>query len=482
MSRYLSSIALLALAACAPAPGHLSTPTPPTELAANRSFADADGEWPGDRWWQAYGDEQLDSLIEEARTASPDIAMATARLRQANARARQAGAALLPGVSANGSAGVAKQSYNNGIPRDFVPKGWNDTGLLSVGADFDPDLWGRNRAALAAATSEAEASAVDAEQAMMMLSTEIAAAYADLARLHAERDIAARAVEIREATLDLIHQRVENGLDNRGTEQLAQSRAAGARADLAASEEAIGLTRNRIAALVGRGPDRGLDIEPPQIADLRPRGVPERLALDLIGRRPDIVSARLRAEAATSRIRGARAAFYPNISITALFGVQSLGLDQLLKSGSTMGSAGPAFSLPLFNRGQLVGDLRSAEAQSDIAVASYDETLIEALHQVADAATSIKALETRRAEARDAVDAAESAYSIAQQRYKGGLATYIDVLSAEDTVLARRRIAAELEARAFTLDVALIRALGGGFSDPSLSSRADRAAQGNRNG
>ncbi|RKF23543.1 efflux transporter outer membrane subunit [Altericroceibacterium spongiae] len=452
------------------------------EFATARSFADGHGQWPGDHWWRAYGDPQLDTLIGEARRESPDIAMAMARIRQADALARQAGAALLPSVSANGAVDLTKQSYNNGIPRDFVPKGWNDTGNLSAGAEFDPDLWGRNRAALAAATSEAAAAAIDAEQAMMMLSTEIATAYADLARLYAEHDIAERAVAVREATLDLTHQRVENGLDNRGTEQLAQSRAAGARAELAANEEAIGLTRNRIAALLGAGPDRGRDITPPQITDLHPRDMPDHLALNLVGRRPDIASARLRAEAATSRIRGARAAFYPNINITALFGVRSLGLDNLFADGSTEGSVGPAVSLPLFNRGQLVGNLRSAEAQSDIAVANYNATLIDALHDVADAATSIEALQQRQTETDEALKAAEGAYSIARQRYKGGLATYLDVLTAEDTVLERRRLSADLDARSFALDVALVRALGGGFSDTSLSSRADSAAQGYHHG
>ena len=482
MARHLSLAAILALAACAPSQGQLALPTPPEELAASRSFADRHGEWPGDQWWRAYGDPQLDALIEQARGASPDIALATARVRQANALAQQASAVLLPTVTADAGAQVVKQSYNNGIPQDFVPKGWNASGTLTAGAQFDADLWGRNRAALAAARSEAEAAAVDAEQALLLLSTEIAAAYADLARLEAERGIAARAVEIREATLDLFRQRVEGGLDNRGTEELARSRAAGARGDLAANEEAVALTRNRIAALVGEGPDRALDIHPPRIVELTPRGVPERLALDLIGRRPDIVSARLRVEAAGSRVRGARAAFYPNVNITALFGLQSLGLANLIDSGSTVGSAGPALSLPLFNRVALVGNLRGTEAQSDIAVADYDATLLDALREVADAATSIEALEARRAEAGEALRAAEDAYTIARQRYGGGLATYLDVLTAEDTVLDRRRIATELDTRAFALDVALVRALGGGFSDPSLSSRADRATPGDRNG
>ena len=481
MRRYCSILLSTALAACAPTAGHLAAPKPVSELAADRSLAAPAAPWPGNDWWTAYGDPQLDALIAEAQAGSPTIAAAEARVRQANALAQQAGAALLPTVTANGSAALSKQSYNNGIPAEFVPHGWNDVGQFSLEGSFDLDLWGRSRAALAAATSEAEAARVDAAQAELLLASDIAAAYADLARLFAERDIAARALEVREASLKLIRDRVANGLDNRGTEQLAESRAAAAREAVTATDEAIGLTRNRIAALLGAGPDRGLAIARPQIDQLHPPGLPQQLALDLIGRRPDIVSARLRAEAATHSIKSARAAFYPNINLTALIGLQSLGLSNLLDSGSTMGSVGPAVSLPIFNRGRLIGELRGAEAQSDLAVANYDATLVEALHQVADAAGSIRALEARRRDAETALSAAEGAYTIARQRYEGGLSTYIDVLTAEDTVLDRRRAAADLDTRAFTLDVALMRALGGGFTDP-FPPRAAGASQGASHG
>ena len=481
MRSYWSILLSGALVACAPTAGHLSALKPTSELATDRSLAALAAPWPGNNWWAVYGDPQLNGLIAEAQAGSPSIAAAAARMRQADALARQAGAALAPTVSANGSASLAKQSYNNGIPAEFVPHGWNDVGQLSLGGGFDLDLWGRNRAALAAATSEAEAAQVDAAQAELLLASDIAAAYADLARLFAERDIAERALEVREASLKLIRDRVTNGLDNRGTGQLAESRAAAARGDLAATDEAIGLTRNRIAALLGAGPDRGLAIARPRIDQLHPPGLPQQLALDLIGRRPDIVSARLRAEAATHSINSARAAFYPDINLTALIGLQSLGLSNLFDSGSTMGSVGPAVSLPIFNRGRLVGELRGAEAQSDLAVADYDATLVAALHEVADAAGSIRALEARRRDAEAAVASAEGAYSIARQRYEGGLATYIDVLTAEDTVLDRRRAKADLSARAFTLDVALMRALGGGFTDP-FPPRAAAAPQGASHG
>jgi NodT family efflux transporter outer membrane factor (OMF) lipoprotein len=208
---------------------------------------------------------------------------------------------------------------------------------------------------------------------------------------------------------------------------------------------------------------------------MRPSGLPDQLSLNLIGRRPDLVSARLRAEAASSRIRAAKAAYYPNISLSALIGLQSLGLNRLIDSGSTYGSVGPAFSLPIFDRPRLNGQLRGARAAYDQAVANYDDSLITALKEVTDAADSMRALAGRRAQATAALTAAQNAYGIAKQRFEGGLSTYLDVLTAEDAVLDRRRVAADLEARGFTLDVALVRALGGGFTDTTDTVPAVKA-------
>ncbi|TNE40456.1 MAG: efflux transporter outer membrane subunit [Sphingomonadales bacterium] len=479
--RYLFALLLASLSACAPGASERGQLRSLSSLSTERSLAGNEDIWPGDGWWADYGDPQLTQLIEEAKTGSPDMMAAMARLRRADAFAREAGAALLPEFSVTADGNFKKQSYNNGIPPAFVPHGWNDTGQISASGSFDPDLWGRNRAALAAATSQARAAAVDRDQALLLLSSGIATAYADIARLFAERDIADRAVKVREETFDLTGKRVIEGLDNRGTLQLAESKAASARAERAALDEAIALSRNRIAALVGAGPDRGLAITRPDIKGLAPHGLPRDIALNLLGRRPDILSARLRTEAAAATIGSARAAFYPNINITALFGIQSLGLSNLVDSGSTFGSVGPALSLPLFNRGRLVGQLRRSEADFDLAVADYDTTLIAALREVADAAASIRALEQRRHDIDAALSAAEGAYDIARQRYRGGLATYLDVLASEDSLLAARRDAADIRARAFTLDIALVRALGGGFI-ASSSSRASVASQGDHHG
>lgn len=426
------------------------------------SLAGTQAGWPAEGWWQGFGDAQLDALIAEGLREAPDVAVAAARVRAAEALAQQAGAALLPRVGAEASAGGVQQSRNMGIPPQFVPDGIQETGHIAATFSFDLDLWGKNRAALAAATSEAEAARVDEAQARLMLTTGIAAAYADLAGYYNALDVANEAVRVRTASANLSGERARAGIENQASQRQAESRAASARADVVALEEAIATTRNRIAALVGAGPDRGLAITRPQLA--RPSlSLPTDAGIDLIGRRPDIVAARLRSEAAAKRIDVARVDFYPNISLSALVGLQSLGLSNLFESGSEYGNGGAAISLPIFEGGRLQGRYRGARADYDAAVAIYDRTLVGALRDVADIVASRAAAERQLAGRRAALAAAAEASKLAGLRYRAGLSNQIVQLTAEDSMVALDRAVADLEARQLSLDIALIRALGGGY-------------------
>jgi NodT family efflux transporter outer membrane factor (OMF) lipoprotein len=456
-------LAATALSACAALP----TPTPPRiakappGYAAARTLAAPTGDWPADDWWKAYGDPQLDRVMQWALAGSPDLAVAQARVRKAQASTVRS--RLLPSVSANAGAQEAKQSYNLGIPPQFVPQGYNDYGRATLDFNWELDFWGKNRAAVAAATSDARAAEADAAEARLMLSTNVAAAYADLARLYAERDVAERAMAVQSETSKLVSDRVANGLDTLGEQRQAEANPLQARADLAGIDEQIALTRNRLAALAGGGPDSGLGIDRPKAGALKPQGVPAELAASLVGRRPDVTAARWRAEAAAQRIHEARAAFFPDVNLAAFIGVQSLFLGKIVASGSDIGSVGPAVSLPIFDGGRLKASYRGAEADRDAAVASYDAAVTEAFRQVADVVASSRALRAQVADSRAALVASEDAYRIAKLRYQGGLSTYPAVLLAEQGVLQRRRIVADLDARALTLDVQLVRALGGGY-------------------
>jgi NodT family efflux transporter outer membrane factor (OMF) lipoprotein len=446
--------------------GH-APPTPAATLASARSFAAPSAEWPADGWWKAYGDAQLDQLIETALAASPDMAAAKARLEKADAVTGQASAALFPIITGGGQIGQVEQSQNLGFPpqfQQFLPKGFKPEPQVSLNFNYEIDFWGKNRSAVAAASSDAKAAAADAAEARLTISTAVAAAYADLARLYAERDVAERSVASRQETLGLVSGRVTNGLDTQAELQQAAAGVPAAKADLAAIDEEIALTRDQLAALIGQGPDAGLAITRPADVTLKAFGLPDRLAADLIGRRPDLVAAKWRVEAASKRVGVAQAAFYPNINLAAAIGYESLGLAKFAAANSQYGQYGAALSLPIFEGGALVAGLHGARADYDAAVASYDSTLIEAVREVADTANSERALNDRLRESREALADDEAAYKVAQLRYQGGLSNYQSVLLSEDAVLQARRDVVDLQARAFTLDVQLIKALGGGYA------------------
>jgi NodT family efflux transporter outer membrane factor (OMF) lipoprotein len=468
LSTFSALATVLMTSACATLPAATAGPQarPSTSYASAQSFKAPDAAWPGDGWWKSYGDTQLDGLIDEALAGSPDLAQAEARLARADAQTAQAEAADRPNVGFRADVNETKQTYNGLIPGSIpgFPHGFNDYGTVGFNFAWDLDFWGKNRAAIAAATSDAQAARAEAAQARMMLASSVAAAYADLARLYAEREVADRAVGLRTETVSLVQDRVTNGLDTQGELREAQAGPPAARADLAALDEQIAQTRNRIAALLGDGPDRGLSVTPPKAAALKPFGLPATLAADLVGRRPDVTAARWRAEAATSRVGGARKAFYPNINLSAGAALDVLHLNRLFDSGSDTENVGPAISLPIFDGGRLRANLRGAEAERDAAVAAYNAAVVNALHDVADVAASERALITRLTESRAALAASEDGYRIAKLRYQGGLSTYQNVLLAEETVLTQRRVVADLDSRALALDVSLVRALGGGFS------------------
>jgi NodT family efflux transporter outer membrane factor (OMF) lipoprotein len=457
---------MLITSACASVPnlGVKPEPRAASDFAATQSLAGTDAQWPGAGWWQRYGDAQLTTLINEAVAGSPDLEAAAARMRTAEGFVQRAGAALKPQVDGFAQAEEGKLSQNSTIPASAIPNGWNDSGSVGLSFSFDLDLWGKNRAAFRAAKLDAEAARYEYQETQLGLSTGIAASYAQLVALYAQRDSAQSALNIRTQTAKLVQQRVEIGLDNQSALRQATARVSQASGDLKATDEAIALNKNALAALVGAGPDRALSIGRPAMGALHTQNIPATASIDLVGRRPDIAAARARVEAASQRIKEARADFYPNVNLGALVGLQAFGLNNLLSGGSSFGSAGPAISLPIFHGGALQGQYRGRRGQYDEAVALYDSSVVEALHEAADAVTSQKMLGQRLADSRSALADFEEAHRLARLRYGQGLATYLDVLTAEEGVVQARLAVAQIETRAFTLDVQLIRALGGGFT------------------
>jgi NodT family efflux transporter outer membrane factor (OMF) lipoprotein len=466
---------LLFASACAAVPdlGPKPAPAAASDYASAQSLSGSPSAWPADGWWKAYGDAQLDRLVAEGLTGSPDLAAAAARFRTAQGLAQQAGAALLPSVDAAGSIDYQNQSGNLA---GQAPGGWHATGTAALSLNLDLDLFGKNRAALRAANKDAAAARFDTEEARLLLTTGIGSTYADLAALYAQRDNLEAALDIRSQTLKYVQARYDAGLETVDAVRQAQARIPQTNADLAATDEAIMLDKHALAALVGAGPDRALTIDRPNVAALQAQGVPANASIDLIGRRPDIAAARTRVEAAGERIKEARAAFYPDINLGALVGLQSSGLGSFLNSGSGFASVSPAVSLPIFHGGALQGQYRGRRGQYDEAVAIYDGEVVQALRETADTLTSEKQLAERLAQSRSALAAYEDALRVARGRYEEGLTDYLTVLTAQESVVGARLAVAQLETRAFTLDVQLVRALGGGFAIPDNKSVGGFAA------
>ncbi len=473
LARLLGALALsVALAGCAADLGPRPALTDGKDIEAQRTFATAasPGAALAGDWWKSFGDPQLDRLIDEAVAGSPSLAIAAARISQAEAAASRTSNEAGPTVTGEGAVQGVRQSLNTGFPpafKAFLPQGWHDQARVDAAVNYQLDFFGRNRAALAAATSNADAVRADAAAARLTLSTAVAGAYADLKQAFADRDAVNEAITVRTQSASLMQQRFQQGLENREPAARAESAAASARTDLAQIDGHIALIRNQIAALLGKGPDRGLAIDRPAAGAMQPLAVPTDLAADLVGRRPDVAAARARAQAAASREDRARADFYPNINLAAVVGLQSLPISTLLTNDSQYGSFGPAISLPIFDNGARNDAYRGSRGAYLEAAGVYRQTVVQAYRDVADALAQRKALQDQLVQALAAVRASDEAHTIADQRYRAGLERYLTVLDAEDDLLAARRRATDLEASAFNTDVALIRALGGGYHTPS---------------
>jgi NodT family efflux transporter outer membrane factor (OMF) lipoprotein len=239
------------------------------------------------------------------------------------------------------------------------------------------------------------------------------------------------------------------------------------RAGIAAAQANIDLARDQLAALVAAGPDRGLTLTRPHLTAPAAIALPAALPADLLGRRPDVAAARAQVQGAAQGVKAAERDFYPNVNLAAFAGLQSIGLDNLLQGSATIVDVSPALSLPVFNRRQLRGALEARQAQFDASVGQYNQTLIDAVHDVADVVANWRALDRESAEQQTALAAAQRAYDLTTERYRAGLDNYLSVLSAENQLLLAQAVGAELGAQRLTFSVSLVRALGGGYAAPA---------------
>ncbi|KAF1067466.1 MAG: Outer membrane protein OprM [Pseudomonas citronellolis] len=388
---------------------------------------------------------------------------------------QSADADQLPTVKASGSyAGLR-------IPTSIIPAPtgghYSAVKYLSASFSYDLDLWGGKRDAWEAALGQANAAEVDRQAALIDLSANVARAYSELGHAFVVRDLAKDELDRSQRLYALSQQRMNAGLDSRVQLQQNETQVASARQQLAAAEQDIASDRISLAVLLGQGPDRGLNLQRPQPLKADVLGLPSQLPAELLGRRPDLVAARWRVEAASKDIESAKTQFYPNVNLGAMIGLAAFNTSEVLRSPSRFYQFAPAISLPIFDGGRLRANLTGKDADYDLAVAQYNKTLVAALGEVSDDLGKLRSLEQQLLDQRQARDIAKSNFELAMRRYGEGVGNYLDALSVQQQLLLAERQLANLDAQRVDLSVQLVHALGGGYQPDTATSSSAPLAQ-----
>ncbi|ABE29407.1 efflux transporter, outer membrane factor (OMF) lipo, NodT family protein [Paraburkholderia xenovorans LB400] len=434
----------------------------PMQYESSQSLPGEDGQWPSLDWANQFGDQQLPRLIAEALDGSPSIAQAQARLAKASSYIETSRAALFPKV--NGSYSWTRELYSaNAIyPPPFGGTWFSENNVLAS-ASWDLDLWGKNRQRLGQAVSQERAAQADMQQARVTLAASVASTYNQLAQLYAFREIARREIANRQDIGRITDGRVTAGLDTNVERQTAAGNIATSQSNLTDLDGQITVVRYQLGALLGKGPDRGLQIAMPVLTTGDTVALPNNIPADLVARRADIVAARWQVEAAMHDVKEAKAEFFPDVNLAAGFGFDAFGWGRFLTSASRQVQLGPAIHLPIFDAGALRSQLKGRYADFDLDVANYNQTLINALQDVATQVSSIRSIDQQSGDAQRALDATSKAYQLAVVRYKAGLSPQLQVLTADQNLLAAEQTVTSLKMRRRDMQIGLIKALGGGF-------------------
>jgi NodT family efflux transporter outer membrane factor (OMF) lipoprotein len=475
-----AAVAALALTGCANYIGIRSDKqlSSPAQYESSQSVPSQGGQWPSLDWANQFGDPQLPQLIAEALEGSPSIAQAQARLAKASSYIESSRSALYPKVNGSYSWNREIFSANSIYPPPYGGT-WYSENTVLASASWDLDLWGKNHQRLGQAVSQEKAAEADMQQARVTLAASVASTYNQLAQLYALRDIAAREIANRQDIGRITNGRVVAGLDTNVERQTANGNIATSQANLTDLDGQITTVRYQLGALLGKGPDRGLQIAKPVLTAGNAVTLPDNVPADLVSRRPDIVAARWQVEAEMHDVKEAKAEFFPDINLSAGLGFDAFGWGRFLTASSRNIQFGPAVHLPIFDAGALRSQLKGRYADFDLDVANYNQTLINALSEVATQVTSIRSIDQQSGDAQRALDASTKAYQLAVIRYKAGLSEQLQVLTADQNRLAAEQTVTNLKMRRRDLQIGLIKALGGGFdaTQSGLVVPADGAAE-----
>ncbi len=446
------------------------------QLATTRSLPPQGGQWPLLEWPAQIGGVALQQLVDEALADNPGLQAAATRLDAAAALADATRAIAGPSIGAGFNSTYQRYTENGIIPPPLAGKRKSDNQLL-LNFAYDFDFWGKHAAELRAVLAQGKELEAEHYNARLMLATAIARCYVQLRRQFGQLDLMERQLGLRSAANNLTARRIAAGLDAQGDLEGGTQQLENLRAEQSQWQQMIVLSRNQLAALVGKEPDRGLSIARPVPALSAAQTLPDNLPLELIGRRPDIAAARWRIEASQGAIDTARAQFYPNINLSAFVGLSSLGLSNLLKAGSLAAGVGPAIRLPIFEGGALRANLVGRDAEYDGAVQTYNQALIDALHDVADQVASLRSASLQSGFQRAASLAAAHSAKLSAQRQRVGTVNRLQVIAAEAALVQQQRTELDAQTRETEARLGLIKALGGGFDASATGLAAPSAAQ-----
>jgi NodT family efflux transporter outer membrane factor (OMF) lipoprotein len=424
-------------------------------------------------WWKAFQDPQVDRLAALVMANNPTLQGAMAHMRAAQAQLAVNRTAEYP------QATFDAQEQRLLFSKDYIiPPPYGGTyrwyGQVAANISWDLDFWGKQASLIEQARQSANAAALDVAAAHLAIGGAFAQTYISLVLAWQDVEIADATTAERAGILKLTQDRFNQGLENEAALEQAKALLATARADqsrVAAERETI---IHALAALAGQGADAYPTITQPhpQLDVALP--LPTSLPVDLLARRPDIIAAKARIDAAMAGREAAHADFYPNINIVGLVGFQAIGLSNLIGADALTYGAGPAIHLPIFDAGKIRAQYAGATAEADSAIADYNQTVLAAIRQTADAMTQVRAIAEQRKQIAEALASAERSFSLAESRYKTGLSGQIDVLNAETTLLSARERLAALVAQSATQRVTLLLCVGGGFEVPqSTLAKAD---------
>lgn len=482
----VSLLAAAALAACSLAPDYRVPATPSVAVYESADpageAAAENGSWspaqPGDgaargAWWTNFGDPALDALEDRARSANQELAGAEARYRQARAAADAAGSNLFPILDLTAS-GVRERFSQNAPTNRSRVAGVSGDYVLRAQTSYELDFWGRVRNTIAAAKSRAQAGAADLESARLSIETELASDYFELRGLDAQLDLLRSTVDAYREALRITGNRYQGGAAAIVDVDQAQTQLATAEVQLAQTELSRRQLQHALAILAGAPPE-GFALEATALNAQAPAitpGLPSRL----LQRRPDVASAERQVFAANAEIGVARAAWFPTFTLDAGFGFESARTGNWIEAPSRLWSVGPSMLLTVFDAGLRRAQNQQAIAAYDETVASYRQTVLSAYGEVEDQLAASRWLDTQLEAQQRAVAGSVRALEQSNYRYKGGIATYLEVVTAQNAALEAQQAELNLKVRRLDAAVQLVKALGGDFAGVSAPPPGATAA------